>query len=55
MGITREDIIWIVAIAVLFFAAAHFMQIAVGTTIVAIVIGSLVRLAYAWYARRTWR
>ena len=55
MGITREDIAWIVGIAILFSVAAYLMQVALGTAIVAIVSGSLVRLVYAWYARRTWR
>lgn len=53
--LTRSDIAWIVALALLALVSAIIWQFDLATTIVAIAIVSIGRLAYALYARSTWR
>lgn len=53
---TRNDLIWIVILAVLVVVVGRFFWgFGWGLTIATALLVSLVRLAYAWYARRTWR
>lgn len=55
MALKREDIIWVVVLAIFGIVASRFLGFGWGTTIVVVLLVSLGRLAYAWYARRTWR
>jgi L-cystine uptake protein TcyP (sodium:dicarboxylate symporter family) len=53
---TRNDLVWIVVLAAVTTIVAHsFWGVGWGLTIATVVVVSLVRLVYAWYARRTWR
>lgn len=51
---TRNDLIWIAILALAaLFVTRYFWEASWGLTIVTTVLVALVRLAYAWYARRT--
>lgn len=53
--LTREDVIWVVVLAVLGLVSSRFWGFDWPTTIVVVIAVSLGRLVYAWYARGTWR
>ena len=51
----RTDLLWTVALAVLAVFGSRLFGFDWPTTFLAVAILSAGRLAYAWYARRTWR
>lgn len=53
--ITRADAIWIVVLALVAFVSLRIWEVDTTTTIVAVLLVSVGRFAYAVYARRTWR
>lgn len=52
---TRNDLLWVVAFAVLVFVVARLFEFGASMTVAAVALSVVTRGAYAWYARRTWR